>query len=422
MRKQEILDLAECTEFRLLVEARPPRVVHATVYLLLSLTIAGLGWSHFTSAELIVRAPGRIRPIETPVKILSAARAESLSAGHANRISEVHVREGDRVQAGQVLLRLDAARLDNEIDACRARLSANQEELGRIDELEQLVVVEFSTARAKADAELREAVEDIRAAEERRHAELQIAETELASAHRDVEIQEPLAERRVVTKSELDESKDKLKRAMANLEKAKLVVNAGPQLVLEQALELAERQHQVKRKELAMKRAEAVSRATTLQAELKNLELEHAQSVIRSPIDGVVIVGDLKLGDSVEPNKVLFEIATTKGFRFEAQLSSEDVAHVVGAMPARIKLHAYDYQRYGVLPGVVEFVSPDSTVAAESKVPSYAVRIDVPGEIHGRQLVAPVKLGMTGEVEIVTERRSLLSLLIGRVRQTIRLG
>ena len=96
-------------------------------------------------------------------------------------------------------------------------------------------------------------------------------------------------------------------------------------------------------------------------------------------------------------NKVIFEIATTKGFRFEAQLSSEDVAHVVDAMPARIKLHAYDYQRFGVLPGVVEFVSPDSSATNEAKAPSYVVRIDVPNELPARQHTATVKLGMTGD-------------------------
>jgi len=422
MRKHDILDLTECSEFRQLVDARPPRFVHATVYLMLSLTAAAIGWARLTTAELVVRAPGRVRPVEAPIKILSAARAESLSASHANRISEVHARAGDQVKKGQVLLRFDAARLENELSACQARLSANAEELRRIDELERLLDSEFTTARQKAEAELAQAVEEIRVAAERRRAEIQIATAEVAARTRDVETQEPLAAQRVVTLSELQESKDKLQRALADLDKAQLPVNLGPQQVLAQALALAERQYEVKLQELAMQRAEAVSRAASLRTELKNLELEREQAVIRSPIDGVVIVGELKAGDSVEPNKVLFEIATTKGFRFEARLSAEDVAHVASKMPSRIKLDAYDYQRHGVLPGVVEFVAPDSSLAAESQASFYCVRIDVPSHLPGPRTRAPVKLGMTGEVEIVTERRSLLALLVGRFRQSIRLG
>ena len=92
-------------------------------------------------------------------------------------------------------------------------------------------------------------------------------------------------------------------------------------------------------------------------------------------------------------------------------------------MPARIRLDAYDSQRYGVLTGRVSFIAPDSTAGQGQQAARYVIRIDLDsaevghGELRGR-----VKLGMSGQVEVVTERRSLLTLLLKKIRQSISLG
>jgi hypothetical protein len=92
-------------------------------------------------------------------------------------------------------------------------------------------------------------------------------------------------------------------------------------------------------------------------------------------------------------------------------------------MPTRIKLDAFDYQRYGTLAGTLCFISPDSEVAQGQKTAAYIIRITVPqagvgsGGVRGR-----VKLGMAGQAEIVTGRETLLALVVKRTRQTISLG
>jgi hypothetical protein len=63
MVKHALLDLADCTEFRQALQARPPRIVHGTALLLSTLLMAALVWSAVTEADLVVRAPGRVRPI-----------------------------------------------------------------------------------------------------------------------------------------------------------------------------------------------------------------------------------------------------------------------------------------------------------------------------------------------------------------------
>jgi multidrug efflux pump subunit AcrA (membrane-fusion protein) len=68
MRNDMIWDLAECTEFRQTLQCRAPRVVHGTAVLLGTLLATGLVWAAVTRADLVVRAPGRIRPVTSPLR------------------------------------------------------------------------------------------------------------------------------------------------------------------------------------------------------------------------------------------------------------------------------------------------------------------------------------------------------------------
>jgi multidrug efflux pump subunit AcrA (membrane-fusion protein) len=178
--------------------------------------------------------------------------------------------------------------------------------------------------------------------------------------------------------------------------------------------------------------------AAALRRDLRQLELQRAESVLRSPIDGVVVAGQIHPGDVLEPGKPVMEIAPRDGYRFEAAIVSEDVGHVQVGMPVRIKFDAYDYQKYGVMTGIVTYLSPDSrlpredegrvaagapTLASRKSPAMYQVRIQMQGDAVGRrELRGEVKLGLGGAAEIVTDRESLLMIFFRRIRQTISLG
>jgi multidrug efflux pump subunit AcrA (membrane-fusion protein) len=140
-------------------------------------------------------------------------------------------------------------------------------------------------------------------------------------------------------------------------------------------------------------------------------------------MNGIVTAGDIKVGDVIEKGKPVVEIAEQNGFRFEAGVPSEEVGHLRVGMPARIKLDAYDYQRYGTVTGTVAFISPDSGVQQGQRSAIYVVKIDLVAEELGRgELRGEVKLGMAGQAEIVTGQETLLNLLVKQIRQTISLG
>jgi multidrug efflux pump subunit AcrA (membrane-fusion protein) len=130
----------------------------------------------------------------------------------------------------------------------------------------------------------------------------------------------------------------------------------------------------------------------------------------------------VKVGDVVEPGKPVVEIAEQRGFRFELYVSSEEMANVRLGMPVKLKLEAYDFQKYGTLDGTVDFISPDSAVVEGRPGAVYLVRVTVDGDTVGRGgLTGQVKLGMAGQAEIVTGEESVLKLLFNKIRQTVSL-
>jgi multidrug resistance efflux pump len=423
MREQFVLDLDDCTEFHQTLLARPPRVVHGTALLLSALLVAGLVWAALTQADLVVRAQGRVRPVTAPRGIVYAGSGEALTASIGCRLIEVNAREGDLVRQGDILLRFDTGRLDNEIARRRRIIRAAEEDLARLARLEELAARRAEAARAKAEAELAQAQQEVRRGRERRDTEIRLARLGLSRAADEQDQLRRLFERHATARSELAQATVRLREAEQTLAKAQLPVDEDRPEVLRRSLALIERGEAVRREESVSKRAAKQAELDATRLELANLELERAQAVFRAPFGGVVTAGDLKVGDFLERGKTVLEIAEQDGFRFEAAVPSEEVGHVRVGLPARIKLDAYDYQRYGTLDGAVCFVSPDSGVREGRPSALYMVRVAFSRDEVGRGAHrGRVKLGMSGSVEIRTGRESLLSLLVKRVRQTISLG
>ena len=118
------------------------------------------------------------------------------------------------------------------------------------------------------------------------------------------------------------------------------------------------------------------------------------------------------------------EIAQENSLHFEAQVSSEDVGDLREGMTARLKLDAFDFQKFGTVSGSVSYISPDSELTNPTTGGDafYLVKIDLnDNQLKSGELVGEVKLGMAGAAEIVTERESLLTVFARQMRKTIRI-
>jgi HlyD family secretion protein len=418
-----VWDLADCTEFHQTLQTRPPRIVHGTLLVLAGLLVTALAWGALTTADLVVRAPGRIRPVTSPMKVIYGGSGEALSSSVGGKVSEVAVYAGKAVRQGDVLLRLDTERLDNEIAKRHHALQAGEDELTQLDYLGTLLTHQFASTKAKAEAELAQAREEIRQATERQAADVRLAALELQNTQYEEAQARQLVARQLAPRDDLRKATVRVRDAQERVEKARLPVDTGKVEVVRRALTLTEKDYVVRRQELDTKRSLKQADVAALRIELANLELERRQAVMRAPIDGIVTAGDIKVGDFLERGKLVVEIAEQQGFRFEAAVPSEDVGQLQVGMPARIKLDAYDYQRYGTVAGTVVFLSPDSGTGDGHQPATYLVKIALAATELGRgELRGQVKLGMAGQVDIVTGQERLLTLFVKKIRQSISLG
>jgi hemolysin D len=423
MHNDSISDLADCTDFRLTLQASLPSIVHGTVMLLAALLGTALVWSALTYADLVVRAPGRVRPVTSPLKVVNDGSGATLNASFGGRVVEVNFHEGKSVRQGDVLIRLDTERLDNEISKRKRSIQAAEEELERLGHLGELSAWQYGTLKAKAEAELAQAREEIAQAKNRQARDVRLAELELEDARHEETQLRKLVEREFAARNDLRKATARVREAEEKLKKAQLPIEERKIEIFRQGLALAEKDYAVKRKEQEMQRGLKQGEVEAARIELANLEIERKQGVIRAPIDGIVTTGDVKVGDILERGKSVVEVAEQKGFRFEAAVPSEDVGNLRVGMKARIKLDAYDYQRYGTVAGTVIFISPDSGVPEGQRATLYLIKIELDQKYLGRgNLRGQVKLGMAGQAEIVTGEESLLKLLVKQIRQTISLG
>jgi HlyD family secretion protein len=173
------------------------------------------------------------------------------------RVLEVLVREGDRVKAGDLLIKLDLGETSIAVDAAKAGLESAQ-------------------ARAR-DLEQGNRLPDIRAAE------AQVADRRAAVdlAKRELERQQFLLSRKVGTERDVDRAKTELDRAAATLK------------VAQNQLELAK---QGFRKEQTQQARDEVTRA---QAQLRQSQTLAGESELRAPGDAIV------LHRLVEPGQLL---------------------------------------------------------------------------------------------------------------------
>ncbi len=378
-----------------------------------------------TRVNLVVRATGRVRPLSGSEDAFDDF-GEEIRCEIGGRVVEVNVDEGDQVRQGDVLLQLNTTRIENRIATVKQTIQTGAEELEKLRLLEQLLARHFDSAKQKAEAELAEVEEKLDSTRQRQAAGIRLAKLKLAEAE-DKELRtRKLAASRAATQQRLVEAVTRAAEARERLREAELPLDQGKLDVLRRAIEVVHREHEVKRGELEIKRRAKLGEIETARLQLANLELDREQAVVYAPTDGVVTMVETKIGDIIEPGKLGITMARQKGFQFEVTVPNAEIAHLRTGLPSRIKLDAYDYQKYGTLAGNLKMLAPDSEVMEGpegTQVAVYKVEIAFSqnevgrGEHHGR-----VKLGMTGQVEIVTDRESILMLLLRRIRQSISLG
>ncbi|MBV9493010.1 MAG: efflux RND transporter periplasmic adaptor subunit [Acidobacteria bacterium] len=145
----------------------------------------------------------------------------------------------------------------------------------------------------------------------------------------------------------------------------------------------------------------ARARRASAAAEVKRLEAMVAKTVIKAPIDGVVITRDIHPGEAIESGAPVVTIADLKKTRIEAEVDEFDAARVALGAKVDISAEGFDNQSWR---GTIEEI-PDAVTSRRLKPQDAAKPIDTRVLLVKVALggPTPLKLGQRVEVQIATK-------------------
>ena len=379
-------------------------------------------WSAFAPIDRIVRAQGRF---------IASGRAQVVQHLEGGIVSEILVREGQMVTAGQAVMRLSDVHANSNVKqgqsrlqaqrAAHARLSAEAQGLSKLvfgpgieDPLKALEQKAFEERSVRLNSEqmvLRQQIAQRQSELNESRSRSQSLNNELALAHQQASLLSGLLRKGAASQMETLEAQGRSERLKTQYLDT---VNAIPRLqsaVSETTARLSE--------SVARFRAEARTELNQVSAEIARIEAgvnedsdRLDRTEVRAPTKGYVNRLYVNtLGGVIKPGEPVLEITPSEGpLTVEARVRPDDRASLRAGLTTRVMVGAYDYTVYGALQGRVTEVSAD-TVPDENGQRYYRVLVNT-DPAQGKLTQEIILPGMTASADVVVGQRSVLSYLL----------
>jgi adhesin transport system membrane fusion protein len=355
---------------------------------------AFFGWAYFAKLDEITRAPGTV---------VSSSRTQVIQSQDGGTLEALLVKEGDTVEAGQTLARLQRTRAQATFLETRAKAAGLSATSARLraevfggQPLFPPEIANYPDFRANQLALFKKRKEAL-------SEELTAIADMTSLVSEELNMNLPLVKSGDVSRTEVL----RLQRQVADL-----------------------------KSQGANKRNKYFQDA---QAELNKVEEEHAgtlqlmaqrknlldQTELVSPMRGVVKnVRITTQGGVIRAGEEVMQIVPLEDdLLIEAKISPSDIAFLGLGLNASVKIDAYDSTIYGDLPGKLIFISADtlSENLQQNEKPYYRARVRTTGRQFSGRPNAHIDIlpGMTATIEIKTGRKTVLQYLTKPIVKTL---
>jgi hemolysin D len=427
---------------------QPKRLIEAAVVAVAALAITAFLWSFFGRADVIVTANGALAPESEVRRIYAPVDGE---------LADIYIAEGQPVKKDDVIGRINArGAIEAATNALDARLKLEDAEREWQQFPQKKALMERKAEALKAQIEVEEHLHENRIAEgtskiaQSQKAQLDEARGNIINAQhaRDRSKEEADKFARLfalpggggVSQTQVAEKKSTYLQAENNV----LIAQARlSQLEAQLSHEFAQAKAQLEGSAEAITKLridyDGTLREITntenklrLQLQTARLAADAAARVrfenidkdsfllVLAPVSGVVTdVTTTQPGDKIQANTPLGGIAPANARAIvRVEFAEEDRAFLREGLPVKLKFNAFPYQRYGVIDGTLEYISPAAKPSARTKQPVYEGRVTLARDYYaigdGKY---PLRYGMTASTEVVVRERRLIDFAIDPFRR-----
>lgn len=407
------------------IERRPlPVSARLTIHLLVAALALFVLWASVSYVDQVVVAQGRlITPLPNiVVQPLETSIIQSIDV----RIGQV-VKKGERLAtldptftaADQAQLEARLRSLETQAQRLQAELAGDDLGIAANGDADAKLQAQLSTEReATYQAQLQrldESIGRLRASLDANRKDQQLLATRLDSLKEIEAMQTKLVQQNLGARLGALEAKDR-------------------RLEVERELQLAQNRERELRRQLGEAEADKAAfasnwrqqamealLATTRERDALAEQLQKAEKrrnlvTLTAPADAVVLnIAKLSPGSIIKEAEPMFTlVALGETLIAEVQIDAGDVGYVKAGDSARIKLHAFPFQRHGSLSGSVRTISQDAFRRDTHEAGAYYLaQLDLgPEKLRNMSESARLLPGMTLNAEIVVGQRSVMSYLI----------
>lgn len=414
------------TELEAATRLRPSRASMLLMFSIIALIIAFVIWASTARIEEMTRGQGSVVPSKE-IQVI-----QSLEGGV---LEEILVRQGELVEKEQILLRISDVIFASEERGTEAQflsLSAKKARLEAEASSQNFTMPEDITEKAPQIASNEMALYASRQLELQNSYDIldeRITRAKADMAEVSAQINRLSQSRRLLGK-ELDITREMVrKRAVPKLEEIRLnreIADIGGQInaetqrrsslqaELNAAIKEREGQKAKFESQALSELNEVETQISTLQESLKSIGDRVDRAELRSPVDGIVNnIALTTVGGVVEPAMKLVEIVPADDeLKIIARVPPEEVAFLRPNLPAKVKITAYDPQKYGALEGRLVRIGANSVRDGDGNV-FFEIEVTTDKNYMGSQTnPLPITPGMVADVEIITGKRTILEYLL----------
>ncbi len=368
-------------------------------------------------------------------KVIPSRQLQVIQSFDGGVVTEILVKEGQVVDAGQLLLKVDETRATSGVRESAAQSFALKTKLARLKALAE--DQDFAPPQAAPDnAEEQRVIDEERQLYDNKRSELQamISINEQQLAQREQELNEMQARRdaaaRTLELSQQELSKTRpllatgavsevdVLRLERDVNRAKGDREQATAQIARARASISEARRKIEETELAFRNearrdlSDVLGRLNALNEGAVALADKVDKAQVKSPVRGRVqrLLANT-VGGVVSPGKDIVEIVPLDdSLVLEAKVQPRDIAFIHPGQAATVKFTAYDFGIYGGLDATVENISPDTVTDERGQNTYYVVRVKTKKINFSDKM--PIIPGMTAEVDILTGKKTVMSYLL----------